>query len=224
MSQFKNRVEAGRQLAPLLKEYAAQHPLILGLPRGGVPVAYEVARALGAPLDVWIVRKIGVPWHPEVGVGAVVEGGYSYLNRDILNNIQLSEADLADAVALKRREVAERVELFRGDRGRPSLRGRTVIVVDDGIATGGTVHATITSIRAEGPKTVVFAVPVVAADVARVLEQEVDHLVSLRTPRDLYAIGLWYEDFTQVSDDEVLRLLARARRELGDAGVASMTT
>lgn len=213
MSRFKNRIEAGRLLAERLAVYREQNPIVLGLPRGGVPVAYQVARALDAPLDVWVVRKIGVPWHPELGVGAVAEGGFVYLNHDIMNNVQLSEAALADAIHQQQTEVGERIKRFRGKHARPALRDRTVIVVDDGIATGGTVRATIASLRQEQPRSIVLAVPVVAADILRALRYEVDELVFLRAPHDLYAIGLWYEDFTQVADEEVIRLLENARRE-----------
>lgn len=213
MARFHDREQAGRLLAAELQSYTGENPLILALPRGGVPVAYEVARALHAPLDIWVVRKIGVPWHPEVGVGAVAEGGYTYLNRDILENIQLSPADLEQAIEAKRVEVAERVKKFRGGQPRPPVRDRTVIVVDDGIATGGTVRAAIRSLRAEHPQAIVVATPVAAADVARTLRDEADRLVSLRCPHDLYAIGLWYEDFSQVPDEEVARILQRARAE-----------
>lgn len=213
MARFRNRVEAGRLLADRLTAYRDQKPIVLGLPRGGVPVAYQVARALNAPLDVWVVRKIGVPWHPEVGVGAVAEGGLVYLNRDIMSNLQLSEEALSDTIREQQAEVAERVKRFRGNHPRPALRERTVIVVDDGIATGGTVRAIVASLRKEQPKKIVLAVPVVAADLQRALQYEVDELVSLRAPHDLYAIGLWYEDFTQVADEEVVRLLDSARRE-----------
>lgn len=215
MARFQNREQAGRLLAAELRAYAGENPLVLALPRGGVPVAAEVARALHAPLDIWVVRKIGVPWHPEVGVGAVAEGGYTYLNHDILATIQMSEAELVRAVEDKRREVTERVTRLRQGRPRPALRDRTVIVVDDGIATGGTVRAAVRSIRNENPLAVVLATPVAAADVARSLVSEVDRFVSLRVPHDLYAIGLWYEDFSQVEDDVVLQLLQRAREEQG---------
>lgn len=213
MLRFHDRRDAGRCLAAELKSYADEHPIVLALPRGGVPVGAEVARALGAELDVWIVRKIGVPWHPELGVGAVAEGGYTHLNQDIIENIGLSQEALATAIATKRREVEERVTKFRAGRPAPRLRGRTVLLVDDGIATGGTVRAVIQSLREQAPKQLVLAVPVAPAATAQVLAPELDRLVCLRRPRDLYAIGLWYDDFTQVSDDEVIALLAQGKSQ-----------
>lgn len=213
MDRFRNREEAGRRLAAALQAYGSERPIVLALPRGGVPVAYEIARALGAPLDVWLVRKVGVPWHPELGVGAVAEGGLVHLNREILECVDLSEAELSDVIESKRREVAERVLKFRGERPRPTLRDRCVILVDDGIATGGTAIAAIRSIRAHHPKHIVLAVPVAGPDAVRATAREVDRVVCLMTPDDLYAIGAWYKDFTQVSDDEVVRLLERARQE-----------
>jgi putative phosphoribosyl transferase len=221
MIRFRNRQDAGRKLAAKLREFAAEHPIVLALPRGGVPVGYEVARALSAPLDVWVVRKIGVPWHAELGIGAVAEGGYIHLSREILGHLGISEEEQSKATESKRREVEERVRRFRGEHPRPVLRDRTVIVVDDGIATGGTVRAAIRSIRAEGPKKVVLAVPVAAPDALEALAPEVDRAVSLLTPPDLYAIGLWYEDFRQLSDDDVVRLLDRARQERARADHAA---
>lgn len=215
MARFSDRIEAGRLLAKQLQDYAADSPLVLGLPRGGVPVAHEVASALKAELDVWIVRKIGAPWNPEVGVGAVAEGGYVYLNQEILDGIGLSGPALTAAIDEQRREVEARVVKFRGSHPPPALRDRVVIVVDDGIATGGTVRAAVRSIRAQQPKTLVLAVPVAAADLASTLTSEVDRFVCLRTPRNLYAIGLWYDDFTQVPDREVLALLQRQQRQAG---------
>ncbi|HVY31963.1 MAG TPA: phosphoribosyltransferase family protein [Polyangiaceae bacterium] len=213
MATFENRVSAGIALAQRLAAYRAQKPIVLGLPRGGVPVAYQVARALDAPLDVCVVRKVGVPWHPELGVGAVAEGGLVYLNRDIMSNLQLTEEGLTDIIRREQSEVTQRIQRFRGNHPRPPLKDRTLIVVDDGIAMGGTVRAAIASLRQERPKAIVLAVPVVAADVARALQYEVDELVALSTPHNLYAIGLWYEDFSQVPDEEVVRLLEMARRE-----------
>jgi putative phosphoribosyl transferase len=220
MNGFRDREQAGRELGAELGAFAAEHPIVLALPRGGVPVGYEIARALQAPLDVWVVRKVGVPWHPELGVGAVAEGGHVYLNQEILRHIGLSEGELAKIVSSKQREVEERVRRFRGDHPPPIVRDRTIIVVDDGIATGGTVRAAIRSIRAQNPKTIVLAVPVAAPDTIRALEPEVDRVVCLRMPENLYAIGLWYVDFTQVTDGEVVRLLERARDEQKEVGHA----
>lgn len=217
MNGFVNREDAGRRLAAELSSYAAQHPIILALPRGGVPVGYEIARELHAPLDVWVVRKVGVPWHPELGAGAVAEGGFVYLNPEVLEHIGLSEAELTELVQSKKREVEERVQLFRGGHPPPVLRDRTVILVDDGIATGGTVRAAIRSIRAQKPKAIVLAVPVASPEVVEALGREADRVVCLRTPVDLYAIGVWYVDFGQVSDDEVARLLDQTRREHTEA-------
>jgi putative phosphoribosyl transferase len=185
-------------------------------------VGYEIARALHAPLDVWVVRKVGVPWQPELGAGAVAEGGYVHLNQDVIEHIGLSEAELAEIVENKHREVRERVRLFRGDHPAPVLRDRTVILVDDGIATGGTVHAAIRSIRAQEPRAIVLAVPVATPEVVEALGREVERVVCLRTPPDLYAIGAWYVDFSQVSDDEVARLLDRNRQEQTEAQRAAV--
>lgn len=165
-----------------------------------------------APLDVCISRKIGVPWQPELGVGAVAEGGVVCLDHHTLQNLGLTVEDLADVIQREQAEVALRVERFRGGRARPALQARTVIVVDDGIAMGGTMRAAIASLRRERPRAIVAAVPVAAADAADALQEEVDQLVSLVTPRNLSAIGAWYEDFKQVSDAEVVGFLDSARR------------
>jgi putative phosphoribosyl transferase len=210
---FDDRHDAGRQLAAELLRLAPQHPIVLALPRGGVPVGYEIAHALGAPLDIWVVRKLGVPWHPELGAGAVAENGDIYINQSVVDEVGLSERQLHALIADKRREVDARVKLLRGSRARPDLRGRTVILVDDGVATGGTVRAAIRSIRAQGPRAIVLAVPVAAPQTLRVLRSEVDRVLCLRAPADLWAIGVWYEDFSQISDEEVIGLLDRADRE-----------
>lgn len=217
MNGFRDREDAGRQLAVELQSYAAKHPVVLALPRGGVPVGYEIARGLHAPLDVWVVRKVGVPWHEELGAGAVAEGGYLRLNEDVLQAVGISPEELAATIQRKKREVEERVKLFRDGLPRPELRDRTVILVDDGIATGGTVRAAIESIRAQRPAAIVLAVPVAAPEAIEALRPEVERIVCLRTPADLHAIGLWYLDFGQVSDEEVLRFLDRARREQMEA-------
>ncbi|HEX6201619.1 MAG TPA: phosphoribosyltransferase family protein [Thermoanaerobaculia bacterium] len=211
MNRFRDRLEAGRRLAVVLAAYAPEHPLVLGLPRGGVAVAAEVARALQAPLDVWVVRKIGVPWQPELGVGAVSEGGLVYVDRATLRRIGLTEADLAPVIARQRAEVEERVARFRRGRPRPDLRGRTVILVDDGVATGGTVRSAIRAVRAEAPKRIVLAVPVAAAQTVDELADEADRVVCLLRPDDLFAVGAWYQEFEQVEDAEVVRLLDLSR-------------
>ena len=213
-TRFRDRTDAGRRLAAMLEEYRTESPVVLGLPRGGVPVAYEIARALGAPLDVLVVRKVGVPWHPELGAGAVAEGGYLHLSPDILAAVGLSEQDLAATIEVKRKEVEARVRRFRAGADRVELRGRTVIVVDDGIATGGTVRVALQAIKTAAPRKVVLAVPVASPEVLESLAHEVDRIVCPLVPADLYAIGLWYEDFNQVSDDEVARLLEKSRKAL----------
>jgi putative phosphoribosyl transferase len=163
---------------------------------------------------VWVVRKVGVPWHEELGIGAVAEDGYRYINQETAALSGLSQGSIHELVKTKEREVEERVGRFRSGRERPDLRGRTVIVVDDGIATGGTVRAAIASIRAQAPKTIILAVPVASRQTLQTLAAQVDRVVCLLMPTDLYAIGLWYVDFGQVSDDDVVRLLERARVEL----------
>lgn len=213
--RFRDRVDAGHQLAAMLQTYAPEAPIVLALPRGGVPVGYEVARALAAPLDVWVVRKVGVPWYPELGVGAVAEGGYIHLSPEIVAEAGLTKAELDAVVQEKRAEVEARVRRFRGERPVPVLRDRTVILVDDGIATGGTVRAALRAIKAAKPKKLVLAVPVASPDIIESLALEVDHVVCLLAPENLYAIGFWYEDFRQVSDDEVAELLRRSREENG---------
>lgn len=210
--RFKDREDAGRQLGAELRSYAKERPLIIAIPGGGVPVGFEVARALGAPLDIWVVKKIGVPWHPELGVGAIAEGGQLSISRALIDEIGLTGIELAEATEPKRREVAEQVRQLRGDRLRPALRGRMVVLVDDGIATGGTIQAAVEAVRAEAPKLIVLAVPVAAPEVLSLLSARVDRVVCLHTPAPLHAIGLWYEDFAQVPDTEVSRLLELARK------------
>jgi len=220
--RFRDRQEAGQLLATRLLDYREEAPLVLGLPRGGVPVAYEVARALRAPLDVWVVRKVGVPWHPELGLGAVSEGGKVWLSPGIVALAGVSDAELRAALHRERAEVTRRLRRFRGDRRSPHIAGATVIVVDDGIATGGTVRAAIRALKTRRPRRLVLAVPVAAAETVAELRSEVDELVSLIVPEELYAIGAWYQDFSQVEDDEVKRLLELARRELTeDPGAAA---
>jgi putative phosphoribosyl transferase len=208
---FLDRKEAGLKLANLLRRFAGRGALVLGLPRGGVPVAYEVAVALGAPLDVWVVRKVGAPIQPELGVGAVAEGGGLFLDPTIIAEVGASRAEIERIVDEQTSEVKRRIRLFRGGRPPPVIRNRTVILVDDGIATGGTVRAAVDAIRKLRPFRLVLAVPVAAKQALEALQNEVDEIVCVDPTDELWAIGAWYYDFRQVSDEEVVALLEKAR-------------
>jgi putative phosphoribosyl transferase len=210
--RFRDREDAGQQLGAELRSYAKERPVVIALPSGGVPVGFEVARALGAPLDVWVVKKIEVPWFHELGVGAIAEGGQLSISRSFIDDIGITGLELAQATETARKDVNDSVRWLRGERARVSLRGRMVIVVDDGIASGGTMHAAVDAIRGESPKLIVLAVPVAPPGVLGELGPKVDRVVCLHTPTALHAIGLWYDDFTHVPDEEVLRLLERSRK------------
>ncbi|MEU2854427.1 phosphoribosyltransferase [Streptomyces syringium] len=211
--RFDDREDAGRQLAQRLEYLRGDHPVVLGLPRGGVPVAFEVARALGAPLDVILVRKLGVPYHRELGFGAIGEGGVRVVRDDIVRMSRVDEEDLAEVQRSEETELVRRAERFRGGRPRVPLDGRTAVVVDDGIATGSTASAACQVARAHGAARVVLAVPVAPPDAATALSAEVDDLVCLSTPAGFSAVGEWYRDFAQTSDDEVVELLRRSTAE-----------
>lgn len=208
---FIDRQDAGVQLAERLHGLAGfESAVILGLPRGGVPVAFEVSRALGVPLDVIVVRKLGVPFQPEVGFGAIGEDGVRVLNRDIVRLASLTPDEMAAVEARERAELLRRARRFRGDRDAVSLVGRTVIVVDDGVATGGTARAACEVVRERGASCVVLAVPVGTPGTIADLRQVADEVICLQTPDHLYAIGAWYADFTQITDEQVVELLRRA--------------
>ncbi|KNB53139.1 alpha/beta family hydrolase [Streptomyces caatingaensis] len=207
--RFDDRVDAGRRLAERLGHLRGEHPVVLGLPRGGVPVAFEVARALGAPLDVIIVRKLGVPYHRELGFGALGEGGVRVVRDDIMRLSRVDEDDLAEVQRDEQVRLERQAERFRGGRPRIPLDGRTVIVVDDGIATGSTASAACKVARAQGAARVVLAVPVASPDAAGELRGEADELVCLSTPTGFSAVGEWYRDFSQTEDEEVVALLGR---------------
>ena len=211
--RFRDRREAGRLLGRRLVDDGGLvgepgATVVLGLPRGGVPVAYEVAAALGAPLDVLVVRKLGVPWQPELGMGAVGEDGVVVVNRDIVRMAAVDEAALAAVEARERAEVAARAERFRRGRLPVPIAGRTAVVVDDGLATGGTARAALGVARARGAERVVLAVPVAPADSLPLLAADADAVVCLLSPSRFTAVGSWYQNFHQTTDEEVVELLS----------------
>ncbi|HTU78415.1 MAG TPA: phosphoribosyltransferase family protein [Solirubrobacteraceae bacterium] len=205
---FTDRKDAGRKLAALLERFRAQRPVILAMPRGGVPVAAEVARALDAPLDVVLVRKIGAPENPEYAIGAVAEGGVHVLSSETARALGLSDADAQTLIARVEGELAGQSARFRGVREPVALAGRTAILVDDGLATGRSARAAIRSLRKRGAARVILAVPVAAPRSAQALRGEADEIVCVQAPEDLWAVGAWYEDFSPTSEEEVARLLA----------------
>jgi predicted phosphoribosyltransferase len=217
--RFRDRTDAGHQLASLLAHLRCRNPIVLALPRGGLPVAYEVAHALGAPLDVLNIRKLGVPWHEELAMGAIGTGGVRVLNNEVIMAAGITKTTLEEATDLQRIELHRRERLFRGGRSAPELGGREVILVDDGIATGAAVRAAIAVVRAQKPAHLVLAVPVAQDSVAKELARDVDELVCVTRPGDLYAIGVWYDHFPQLTDQEVQAILARAAAESGAAHV-----
>ncbi len=208
---FQDRSDAGVQLAAQLASYAGNPKvLVLGLPRGGLPVAYEVARALHAPLDVFVVRKLGVPGHRELAMGAIASSGVRALNPEVIDSLQIS-GPIIDAVAAHEQKELERQErVYRGDTPFPRLAGRTVIVVDDGLATGSTMRAAVRAIRVSEPARIVVAAPVAAAETCRSLRTEADEVVCVNVPEDFHAVSLWYDEFSQTTDEEVRRLLEAA--------------
>jgi predicted phosphoribosyltransferase len=209
---YLDRTEAGRFLAKKLGGYAGRHDVIvLALPRGGVPVAYEVARALGAPLDVFLVRKLGVPGHEELAMGAIASGGLLVLNEEMVRALRISPELMDEVISIEQAELERRDRQYRGDRPPPDVRGETVILIDDGLATGASMRAAVAALRQEHPARIVVAVPIAAASTCAEFREEVDEIVCARTPEPFRAVGLWYEDFTQTTDDEVRDLLQRAR-------------
>ncbi|MED7922861.1 phosphoribosyltransferase family protein [Nonomuraea sp. LP-02] len=208
MELFADRAEAGRRLAERLLD--VHDPVVLALPRGGVAVAAPIARRLGVPLDVLVTRKIGYPRQPELGVGAVAEGGEPVFDRTLLRRLGMTPESVADVVEQERRELARRVRVYRGDRPLPALAGREVIVVDDGLATGGTARAALRAVAAAGPARVTLAVPVGALGTVESLRHEADEVVALLTPVDFRAVGQWYVHFEQLTDADVLDLLEQA--------------
>ena len=208
---FENRQDAGKLLGERLRAYAGRDGVIvLGLPRGGVPVAYEVALALGVPLDVFLVRKLGVPGHEELAMGAIASGGVLVLNDDVVQALRISPRSIETVQEREEQELRRREEAYRGARPFPELEGQTVILVDDGVATGSTMRAAIQAVRGRQPSWMVVAVPVAAPSTVLDLSAEVDEIVCLNTPVVFQAVGQWYYDFSATGDDEVRDLLARA--------------
>jgi putative phosphoribosyl transferase len=208
--RFADRADAGRRLAESLRFLVGQDVVVVGLPRGGVPVAFEVARALGAPLDVIVVRKLGVPVQPELGMGAVGEGGVRIVDREIVRRAGVSERELSTVEQRERVEVVRRSSRLRGDKTPVPLTGRTVIVVDDGVATGSTARAACQVVRAQGATRVVLAVPVGPEDIERRMRADADEIICLYKPVDFFAVGQFYDRFDQTIDREVVELLRRA--------------
>lgn len=209
--KFIDRHDAGRRLAEDLMQYAARSDaIVLALPRGGVPVGFEVSDALGAPLDVFIVRKLGVPGHEELAMGAIATGGVRVLNRDVVQMLNIHPSTIDHVARQEEQELLRRERDYRDNRPPPSLEDQVVILVDDGLATGSTMRAAAQAVRLQHPARVVIAVPVAAVETCDDLRDEADEIVCTRTPEPFHAVGLWYEDFSQTTDEEVRDLLARS--------------
>lgn len=208
---FQDRTAAGKVLAGRLARYANRSDVIvLGLPRGGVPVAHEVAKALNAPLDIFLVRKLGVPGHEELAMGAIASGGVKVLNPDIVRSYKLFDAVIHKVTIREQRELERREKLYRGGRSAPELKGCIVILVDDGLATGATMRAAVLALREHHPARIVIAVPVASPDICAEFESQVDEVICADTPRHFFSVGAWYGDFKQVTDDEVRELLSQS--------------
>jgi len=208
---FRDRTEAGRRLAAKLRAYANRPDvLVLALPRGGAPVAYEVAQALHAPLDVFLVRKLGLPGHEELAMGAIASGGTRVLNAEVVSQLNISEEVIEAVAAEEQQELTRRERAYRGERPAPNVHDRTVILVDDGLATGSTMRAAVAALRRQNPARIIVAVPVGSPETCAELEREADDVVCAAMPEPFYAVGLWYDDFTQTTDEEVHDLLSRA--------------
>ncbi|HAX79595.1 MAG TPA: phosphoribosyl transferase [Cyanobacteria bacterium UBA11372] len=216
MRRFRNRTEAGQQLAKKLSAYANRADvLVLGLPRGGVPVAYEVAVALNLPLDICLVRKLGAPGNKELAMGAIGMGGVMVLNDDVVESLHVSQEGIARVVALEEKELERRDRAYRGERAFPDLQGLAIVLVDDGIATGATLRAAIATLRQQQPASIIVAVPVAPLCTYNELKAEVDEVVSLVTPERFYSISVWYDQFEQTTDEEVRHLLQQHPSAIG---------
>jgi predicted phosphoribosyltransferase len=213
--RFRDRFDAGQQLARALERYRG-HPdlLVLALPRGGVPIGFEVAKALGAPLDIMIVRKLGVPGQEELALGAIASGGIRILSDEVISALRIPDWVIATVAATEETELERRERAYREDRPAAPVRNHTVILVDDGLATGATMRAAAAAIKAQQPRRLVVAVPVAPAETSAGLRGEVDEVVCLLSPEPFYAVGVWYQDFVQIRDNEVRELLRLANAPL----------
>lgn len=207
-SRFRDRADAGKRLAEkLAPRLDPKSTVVLALPRGGVPVAHEISTKLGIPLDILLVRKLGVPWQPELAFGAVSSGDVTVVNEDVVDTLRLTSEEVQEVVERELDELARRERVYRGNRPPLAVAGKTVVIVDDGIATGSTVRAALSTLERQGAAHTIVACPVAPPETVERLFGEADDVVCLKTPPDLVAIGLWYDDFTPVSDEDVLRLL-----------------
>ncbi|MGC1182348.1 phosphoribosyltransferase [Legionella sp.] len=211
MDKFIDRKEAGIILAEYLKDYInLPNIIVLALPRGGVPVAYEIVQALSVPLDILIVRKLGVPGHEELAMGAIASGDTVIFNKKLLNQLDIDQSSIDTILQREQQELVRREHLYRGNRNFPTLKGKTIILVDDGIATGATMQAAVSSLRKHTPASIIIAVPVAARETCEEMAKIVDQVICLMQPINLYAVGIWYENFSQVSDKEVIELLEKS--------------
>jgi putative phosphoribosyl transferase len=214
LSRFHDRHDAGSQLAERLGTYADRDDVIvLALPRGGVPVGYEVARALDAPLDVFVVRKLGLPWREELAMGAIASGGVRVLDAELIRAARVTDEEIRQVTTTEQAELERRESQYRGERPFPDVSGKIVILVDDGLATGSTMRAAVTALRQERPARIVVAVPVAAPETCNAFREIADEIVCASTPEPFRAVGYWYDDFSQTTDDEVHALLERATEE-----------
>ena len=208
---FRDRTEAGQVLASKLTKYLNQvNTVILALPRGGVPVAYEIGKELGLPVDIFVVRKLGVPGHEELAMGAIASGGVRHINRNVVDQLRIDSETIDVASRREQKEIERREQLYRGQRPPVDVRNKTVILVDDGLATGSTMRAAIAALRQHRPARIVVAVPAAAPQTCSEIADEVDEIICAATPEPFYAVGQWYQEFSQTTDEEVRDLLARA--------------
>jgi putative phosphoribosyl transferase len=225
IARFQNRRDAGRRLAAELRQYAHRPDVIvLALPRGGVPVGFEIAAALRAPLDVFVVRKLGLPWQEELAMGALASGGVRVLNEELIRVAHVSDDDIRRVTLAEQAELERRERRYRGNRPFPDMTGKTVILVDDGLATGSTMRAAITALRKEQPARVIVAVPVAAPETCDAFRDIADEIICAETPEPFQAVGLWYEDFSPTTDDEVHELLEHAMHESAAWAVGERAT